>query len=147
MPRIALEAVSEHENTKKCTPLNCNKKCCPPPPPPPPHTHTHTLFMTLLHHLSGLESLKMVLSLSSGSRGILIWLYTLHRCTSKRLTIKDWHLVTFVLCASLLNIVILLAYIIYEGVTTGYDATVEVNVERPFSVDGVRNSTVQWTLI
>ena len=43
----------------------------------------------------------------------------------------------FVLCVALVNAFVLLVYIIYEGVTTGYDVTVEVNVERLFSIDGV----------
>lgn len=62
----------------------------------------------------------------------------LSRATSKKMAIKDWHLMLLVFGASLVTGLILLVYIIYEGVTTGYDATVEINVERPFSVDGVR---------
>lgn len=56
---------------------------------------------------------------------------------TKRVAIKDWYLVVFVLAVNSVNGLILLVYIIYEGVTTGYDVTLEPNTERLSSTEGV----------
>lgn len=66
--------------------------------------------------------------------------YPFFRFTSRKVAIKDRHLIAFVLGANSVNALILFVYIIYEGVTTGYDVTIEPNVERLSSIDGVSYS-------
>lgn len=42
----------------------------------------------------------------------------------------------FVLAANSVDLVIILVYILHEGITTGYDVTEESSKEKLFSIDG-----------
>ena len=61
-----------------------------------------------------------------------------YRYSHKKIVIKDWYLIVLVLGINSVNSVILLIYIIYEGLKTGYDVTIDPSTEQLSSIDGVR---------
>ena len=62
----------------------------------------------------------------------------IYRYSHKKIVIKDWYLIVLVLGINSVNSVVLLVYVIYEGVKTGYNVTIDPSTERLSSIDGVR---------
>ena len=59
--------------------------------------------------------------------------------TTRKIAVKDWHLVVFVLIVNSFNAIVIFVYLIQEGATIGYIATLVPNRERLSSIDGVSN--------
>ena len=59
------------------------------------------------------------------------------RIAQRKSGIKDWHLVVFVLCLLLVDVVMLTAYTFLEGFVAHFNVGMESNKENPSDIVGV----------